>query len=57
MTASELASVLQQISHTFPTAQVIVQGWDDMGNLQDIKLKGDVRMERDSVGIPVVVIR
>lgn len=56
-TVTELTKVLQQISQTFPNAPVSVQGWDDMGNLQDIRLRGDVRLERDSVGNPVIVLR
>ena len=57
MTVSELAQKLSQISQTFPNAPVHTQGWDDMGNLQDIVLRGDVRLERDSVGNPVIVLR
>jgi hypothetical protein len=57
MTVRELAERLTQISQTFPNAPVHTQGWDDMGNLQDIVLRGDVRLERDSVGNPVIVLR
>ena len=57
MTVSELAQRLTQIGQTFPNAPVHTQGWDDMGNLQDIVLRGDVRLERDSVGNPVIVLR
>ena len=57
MTVRELAERLTQISGTFPNAPVHTQGWDDMGNLQDIVLRGDVRLERDSVGNPVIVLR
>jgi hypothetical protein len=57
MTVTELAKALQQAANTFPNAQVLVQGWDDMGNLQDIKLRGDVRLERDKVGNPTIVLR
>jgi len=57
MTVQQLISALQQIGYTFPDAQIGVQGWDDMGNLQDINLRGDVRLERDHVGNPLVVLR
>lgn len=57
MTVSELARILYQASQSFPTAEVRVQAWDDSGDLQDVRIKGDVRLERDAVGIPVVVIR
>jgi hypothetical protein len=57
MTVSELVQRLTQIGQTFPNAPVHTQGWDDMGNLQDIVLRGDVRLERDSVGNPVIVLR
>lgn len=56
-TVRQLAQALHQISQTFPNAQVSVQGWDDMGNLQDFQLRGDVRLERDSVGNPIIVLR
>lgn len=57
MTVSELIKALVRISQTFPNAPVHTQGWDDMGNLQDIVLRGDVRLERDNVGNPVIVLR
>ena len=57
MTVSELMRVLQEASKTFPTAQVKCQGWDAGGDLQDFTLRGDVRLDRDDVGNPVVVIR
>lgn len=57
MNVSELARMLHQASQTFPTAEVRVQAWNDSGDLQDVRIKGDVRLERDAVGTPVVVIR
>jgi len=57
MNISQLITELQRIQTTFPTARVRVQGWNDMGDLNDIHLRGDVRIERDSVGLPVVVLR
>ena len=57
MTVQQLIHALQQIGYTFPDANVHVQGWDDMGNLQDIKLRGDIRLERDPVGNPLIVLR
>ena len=56
-TVTQLVQALQQVANTFPNAPVTVQGWDDMGNLQDIKLRGDVRLERDAVGNPTIVLR
>jgi hypothetical protein len=57
MNISQLITALQRIQTTFPTAVVRVQGWNDMGDLNDIQLRGDVRLERDAVGNPVVIIR
>jgi hypothetical protein len=57
MTVSELIQVLENIRKTFPNAPVHAQGWDDMGNLQDFSLRGDVRLERDPVGNPLIVLR
>ncbi len=57
MTVIELARILHQASQTFPTAEVRVQAWNDSGDLQDVRIRGDVRVERDAVGTPVIVIR
>lgn len=57
MNVTELARILHQVSQNFPTAPIRVQAWNDSGDLQDIRIKGDVRLERDEVGTPVVVIR
>jgi hypothetical protein len=57
MTVTELISLLDSYARTFPTATVKAQGWDDMGNLQDFALRGDVRLERDNVGMPTIVVR
>jgi hypothetical protein len=57
MTVGELMQVLQQAHNTFPTAEVRVQGWSANGDLENIVLRGDVRLERDEVGMPVVVLR
>ena len=57
MNVSELMRMLTEASKTFPTAQVKCQGWDAGGDLQDFNLRGDIRLERDDVGNPVIVIR
>lgn len=57
MHVNELVRILTQAQNNFPTAAVRVQGWNDQGDLMDFPLRGDVRLERDSVGNPVVVLR
>jgi hypothetical protein len=57
MNVSELMKALQQIQQTFPNAEVRVEAWNDSGDLQNVKLRGDVRLGRDHVGVPEVVIR
>ena len=57
MTITELMTALSRIQGTFPSAQVHVEGWNDMGDLNNIAIRGDVRVERDHVGNPLVVIR
>ena len=57
MNIAQLITALQRIQATYPSARVRVQGWNDSGDLADIELRGDVRLERDAVGNPVVVIR
>ena len=57
MTISELYRKLESLKNTFPNAPVLVQGWNDMGDLMDIELRGDIRIERNEVGNPVIVMR
>lgn len=57
MIITKLIAGLQRIGTTFPTAEVRVQGWNDSGDLTDIQLRGDIRLERDAYGNPVVIIR
>ena len=57
MTVRELIQRLQQVNPALLDAPVRTQGWDDMGNLQDFALRGDLRLERDAVGNPIVVLR
>jgi hypothetical protein len=57
MTVQELLTALTRISQTLPNARVRVQAWNDSGDLQDIHLRGDVRLERSALGEPEVVLR
>lgn len=54
---SELIAKLDNIRQTFPNAVVKAQGWNDQGDLMDLDLRGDVRLERDAVGNPVIMVR
>ncbi len=57
VTVSELIIALQQIQKTFPTARVYAEGWNDQGDLSKVELRGDVRLERDAVGNPIINLR
>lgn len=57
MTVEQLVNVLTQAAQKFPGAPVKAQGWNDMGDLMDFDLRGDVRVERDSFGNSVIVLR
>ncbi len=57
MTITELINALARIQTTFPNIRVRAEGWNEMGDLSSFPVHGDVRLERDSVGNPVVVIR
>lgn len=57
MTVEQLAHILTQAAQKFPHATVKAQGWNDMGDLMDFELRGDVRVERDVVGNSVIVLR
>jgi len=57
LTTSMLVAMLLEIQKTFPNAPIKAQGWNDQGDLMDIDLRGDIRLERDAVGNPVVLLR
>ena len=57
LTTNMLVARLLEIQKTFPNALVRAQGWNDQGDLMDIELRGDIRLERDAVGNPVVMLR
>ena len=57
ITVQMLIARLLEIQKTFPNAPIRAQGWNDQGDLMDIDLRGDVRLERDPVGNPVVMLR
>lgn len=57
MKARDLYLQLGELLRTFPTAEVTAEGWNDQGDLMQIPLRGDVRLERDAVGLPTIVIR
>jgi hypothetical protein len=57
MKVSELVTALSKIQQTFPNAVVAVEGWNDMGDLMQFELRGDIRLERDGVGNPMIVLR
>ena len=57
MLAMDLYKRLGEILKTYPTIDIRAEGWNDQGDLMQIPLRGDVRLERDHVGAPVVVIR
>ena len=57
LTANMLVARLLEIQKTFPNAPIRAQGWNDQGDLMDIELRGDIRLERDAVGNPVVMLR
>jgi len=52
-----LVARLLEIQKVFPNAPIKAQGWSDQGDLMDIDLRGDIRLERDAVGNPVVLLR
>jgi len=57
LTTSMLVARLLEIQKVFPNAPIKAQGWSDQGDLMDIDLRGDIRLERDAVGNPVVLLR
>ena len=57
LTTNMLVARLLEIQKTFPNAPIRAQGWNDQGDLMDIELRGDIRLERDAVGNPVVMLR
>ena len=57
MTVHALATRMTEISNTYPNVPVKVQGWNELGDLMDIELRGDIRIERDRYGQPVLVLR
>jgi hypothetical protein len=57
MTVTQLIRQLEHIRQTYPDMPLKAQGWNDSGDLMDFYLKGDLRLERDMVGNPVLVLR
>lgn len=57
MLAMDLYRQLTEILKTYPTIDIKAEGWNDQGDLMQIPLRGDVRLERDQYGNAVVVIR
>ena len=57
MLASHLLQHLTEILKTYPTIDVRAEGWNDEGDLMQLKLRGDVRLERSETGTPVIVLR
>lgn len=57
MKVGELVKILSRIQQTFPNAPIKAEGWNDMGDLMSFELRGDVRLERDMTGDPVIVLR
>lgn len=57
MNVTELIKVLTRLQQTYPAAQVRAEGWNDQGDLTAIRIRGDVRLERDAVGVPVIILR
>ena len=57
MNVTELINRLVAIRAQFPNAQVKAEGWNDSGDLMSIDLRGDVRLQRDAVGNPVIYLR
>jgi len=57
ITVQMLIARLMEIHKNFPTAEVRAEGWNDHGDLMDIRLRGDVRLQRDGEGNPTVVLR
>lgn len=57
LTVSMLVSRLLEIQRTYPNAPISAQGWNDSGDLMDLKLRGDVRIERDAFGQAIIIIR
>lgn len=53
----QLIIALTKIQQTFPNAPVKAEGWNDMGDLMSFTLRGDIRLDRDSVGNPIIVLR
>lgn len=57
MNVTELVRALTHIQRTYPDAQVRAEGWNDVGDLMDIRIRGDVRLGRDDVGKLIVILR
>lgn len=57
ITVKELATHLTRISERYQNTPIKVEGWNDTGDLMSFLLKGDIRLERDAHGNPVITIR
>jgi hypothetical protein len=57
ITVQMLSDRLLEAKQRFPNAPIRVQAWSDQGDLVDIELRGDIRLDRDAYGNPVVTLR
>lgn len=57
MTVTQLIRQLEHVHRTVGDMPLKAQGWNDSGDLMDFYLKGDLRLERDMVGNPVLILR
>jgi len=57
MLAKALHQQLTEILKTFPDIHIRAEGWNDLGDLMQLPLRGDVRLERDIDGNPIITIR
>ena len=57
MTVAELLNMLKAIRVKHGTTPIVVEGWNDSGDLTQIKVRGDLRVGLDKYGQPVIVLR
>lgn len=57
MTVTELLNLLKQVHVKYGGTPIVVEGWNDSGDLTQVKVRGDLRVGMDKYGQPVIVLR
>lgn len=57
MTVAELLNLLKRVHVQYGSTPIVAEGWNDSGDLTQVKLRGDLRLEQDKYGQPLIVLR